>query len=236
MLKEVIEKIIDLSHARPFEVDGRQYTTKPIHPVKEPVAETVILGTLTGLADYLKADADKINPAANLIHVESFQSVALISSCAGRPFRQREKLIHAAADNPKFPFGQFMDVESFIIRLQSQFVQTDQTVAILRVVGNVTDSAVKQFSDDGVTQQVTAKAGVSRVQDLPVPNPVILAPFRTFLEIEQPESKFVFRMRSGDPAPTCAIFEADGGAWKNEAVRNIKGRLEFHTKDIAVIA
>lgn len=235
MLKTAIEKILELSEVKTFKVGDRDYSNKPIAPIKEPMAETVALGTLTGLVDYLKANVDKINPENHLIHIESYQSVILMSGCA-RPFRQREKLIHAAADNPKFPFGQFMDVENFIIRLQSQFVQTEQSAAILKVVGNITDSAVKQFSDDGVTQQVTAKAGVSRVAEIPVPNPVVLAPFRTFMEIKQPESKFVFRMRSGDPAPTCAIFEADGGAWKNEAVKWIKDWLEHCAKGITVIA
>ena len=49
--------------------------------------------------------------------------------------------------------------------------------------------------------------------DVKVPNPVTLRPFRTFIEVEQPESKFIFRMREGG---RCAIFEADGahGSWR----------------------
>ena len=36
-------------------------------------------------------------------------------------------------------------------------------------------------------------------------------------------------MQSG---PTCALFEADGGAWRNEAMLNIKKYLEANLKDI----
>lgn len=56
-----------------------------------------------------------------------------------------------------------------------------------------------------------------------VPNPVELAPYRTFLEVEQPESQFIFRMKDG---PRCAIFEADGGAWRNQAITNIREYLK----------
>ncbi|GET15220.1 hypothetical protein SN4111_14820 [Ligilactobacillus agilis] len=55
------------------------------------------------------------------------------------------------------------------------------------------------------------------------PNPVLLAPYRTFIEVKQPENKFIFRMKDG---PRGAIFEADGGAWRNQAILNIKTFLE----------
>ena len=41
--------------------------------------------------------------------------------------------------------------------------------------------------------------------------------------MDQPTSAFVFRI---DKAGRCALFEADGGIWKNEAMENIKDYLE----------
>ena len=38
--------------------------------------------------------------------------------------------------------------------------------------------------------------------------------FRTFLEVEQPESEFLLRV---DPDEGIGFFEADGGIWKLEA-------------------
>lgn len=58
-----------------------------------------------------------------------------------------------------------------------------------------------------------------------IPNPVVLKPYRTFLEVDQPESAFIFRMKEGHGVE-CAIFEADGGAWMMEAMQNIKAYLE----------
>ncbi|MED3469309.1 hypothetical protein P4485_32040, partial [Bacillus thuringiensis] len=87
------------------------------------------------------------------------------------------------------------------------------------VIGNVVDEMVKGIEDDGVSQAVTVKTGTATRGQAKVPNPVELMPYRTFVEVEQPESRFVFRMREG---ARCGLFEADGGAWKLEAMNNIK--------------
>src|SRR5690606_26037278 len=107
-------------------------------------------------------------------------------------------------------------------KLQSAFVKNDDRDVILKVVGNVKEEDVKTYGDDGVSQSVTAKVGVATVGQVEVPNPVSLKPYRTFAEVEQPESEFIFRMKNG---PRCSLFEADGGAWKLQAISNIKSYL-----------
>lgn len=68
-------------------------------------------------------------------------------------------------------------------------------------------------------------------------NPIVrLTPFRTFSNVEQPASDFLFRIKEGG---TAALFEADGGAWENEARRNIAMFLRTELeelKDIITIA
>jgi hypothetical protein len=94
---------------------------------------------------------------------------------------------------------------------------------LLKVIGNVEEKNVRQTGDNGIAQAVTIKTGVATADDVLVPNPVSLAPFRTFLEVEQPISDFIFRMKDG---PKGAIFEADGGAWRNQAISNVREYLE----------
>lgn len=236
MIKEAIEKIEQMSVPILFNFSGdRVFSSKVIHAVHNPSPAPLHLKTLTGLRDYLQENVDKLEPETLLLHVIDPAAVELISHLK-TPWFSRDTLLVVENDTMKFPFGNFMDSENFIIKMQSMFVQDEQTEIILKVVGNITDGTVTGFRDDGVSQQVTAKAGVSRVENIPVPNPVSLAPFRTFLEIEQPVSKFVFRMRSGDSSPAVALFEADGGAWKGTAVLKIKEWLLANTKGIAVIA
>ena len=98
---------------------------------------------------------------------------------------------------------------------------------ILKFAGTMESGTVAEYGDDGISQKATVKTGIASKSDAIVPNPVKLRPYRTFVEVEQPVSDFVFRVQDNGRGISCAIFEADGGAWKNAAMKNIKNYLEF---------
>lgn len=52
---------------------------------------------------------------------------------------------------------------------------------------------------------------------------VALRPFRTFLEVEQPESEFLLRL---DDDGNVGLFEADGGMWQQTAKASIAAYFE----------
>src|SRR5690606_31882265 len=112
---------------------------------------------------------------------------------------------------------------SFNILLQSCFVDNSHRASLLSIVGNIQEENVATVGDNGTSQQVTAKTGIATLAPVILPNPVMLKPFRTFVEIPQPESGFVFRMQSG---PKAALFEADGGEWKITAMQSIREYLD----------
>lgn len=56
--------------------------------------------------------------------------------------------------------------------------------------------------------------------------------YRTFLEVEQPASDFVFRVGESRGEPTFKLTEADGGRWKLDAMANIKMYLEAALENI----
>ena len=58
---------------------------------------------------------------------------------------------------------------------------------------------------------------------------VLLRPFRTFLEVEQPESEFLLRVH---PEEGIGFFEADGGIWKLEAKKNIADYFNTNLADL----
>lgn len=78
------------------------------------------------------------------------------------------------------------------------------------------------YGDDGVTQKTTIKQGIASKADVLVPNPVTLIPYRTFLEVKQPESEFVFRIKDAGGTPVFKIVEAEGGLWKNVTMKEIR--------------
>lgn len=100
------------------------------------------------------------------------------------------------------------------------------------MAGNVEDRSVAKYSDDGMTQKATIKSGLANVEDVIVPNPVILNPFRTFFEIGSIATPFVFRLRNGGTGVNCALFEADGGMWKQQAVHEIAEYLSCQLADV----
>jgi hypothetical protein len=64
-----------------------------------------------------------------------------------------------------------------------------------------------------------------------------LAPYRTFREVDQPVSDFVFRLRGRhEGTPMCALFEADSGRWKLDAVSAVATWLSKNIEGIPVVA
>lgn len=223
MIKEALEYIMRLAVPETIDIEGRQYSTLNISPIKEPVPAALEVSNLTSLVDYIKSNVDQ-RPFPLIVHVCSPTEVELRSTLFGS-FEQRYSLINTKAQTPDFRFGNWYDQEQFIIAMQSKFQMSEHLALVLSLVGGLTDGLVKTFGDDGVSQTVQAKAGIAKVADVAVPNPVTLIPYRTFVEVEQPASKFVFRMRSGRELPEMALFEADGGAWKNVAMKNVREYL-----------
>lgn len=224
MLKEFAEFFLAKTNAEVLEIDGREYTTQPVVPVYDGQPNSLSLATLTGLVDYCKANVDERELPKLIVHVEDEANVKLLSALHGG-FAQRDCLLCVKASLLKMPFNSWVQAEAFNIAMQSLFVDTEDRAAVLKVIGNIRENAVKDTSDDGVSQEVVAKVGIGRVGNAKVPNPVTLKPYRTFAEVDQPASQFVFRMRSGGNGPECMLVEADGGAWRNLARQNIKDYL-----------
>jgi len=219
-LVALINRGIELSTPNMIMVDDRQYSDKKLCPVLDPTPDPINLSTLESLVDYAKKEA----PANPIIHVVSPVKVRLVS-CLHGDFQQRSIFAEAVCCPPSFDFGRFHMHEDFMISLQALFVETPDRVTVMSVIGNIADENVAAFEDDGISQKVTVKSGITRRSEEKVPNPVNLAPYRTFSEVTQPVSPFILRMKQGSPLPSVALFEADGGLWKLNAIQNIKDFL-----------
>lgn len=226
-IKEALEYIVKMRKPEIVEVNGETYADKQLtRVVHNPKAVEIEMSTLTSLVEYIKGNVDQIEDKM-IVHVVSPTDVRLYSSLDLD--RSREYMVHVSHSTPRFDFGKFIDHETFCINIQSKFIRDDETdrELILKFAGTVEDGTVAQYGDDGVTQKATVKTGISSKADAVVPNPVRLRPYRTFPEVEQPASDFIFRMKSDKCyGIMCAVFEADGGAWKNEAMESIKKYLQ----------
>lgn len=238
MIKEAIDRVLQLAPAQMTVIGGLEYSDKPLHLITPPAAKTLNVHTLTGLVDLITARLDNFEPAISVIHVTSYKEVELIAKNADGYGRRHEYICAQLPDEPGFRFGTFMSGEEFIIGLQALFESTDDQAALLKTTSNMTAENVTTSTDDGISQAVGMRKGVVLQGVETVKRRVTLAPYRTFREIEQPRSEFVFRVRQaqeGQP-PQCALFEADGGRWKLDAMLAIKEWLKAKVTDIAIVA
>lgn len=231
MIKEALKYVVGLSEPFIENLNGRIFSDKALEEVvTERYADSFALTTLSSLVEYIKVNVESMK-GYMFVHVQSPTKVQVFSTLDF--FRKREYVVNVYANLPEITTNRFIDRETFNIALQSKFEETTDKTLLLKFVGTVEEGTVQEYGDDGVTQKATIKTGIASRGDAIVPNPVVLKPYRTFTEVEQPESAFVFRMKSDRCGGVeCAIFEADGGAWKNKAMENVKAYLKEALKDV----
>jgi hypothetical protein len=224
MLKEFIEKIIDMVPTQIIELEcdnDRRYSNKPMHPIKVRT-NNVMIHTLSGLIEFIKNTTCIYG-----IQIINTDEVSLLKEdcdwnetypiCTAKCFK---------SSNP-FNYGYKYDIETFIIKLQSEFVQNDDRDSLLRLVSSLTSGSSQTNEDDGISQKVTIKRGVTLKGEAVINPRVNLRPYRTFHEVEQPESAYIFRVYQEENAqPKVSLHEADGAIWQHEAVLNILSYLK----------
>lgn len=202
--------------ARIVEFDGKHFTNGNFHILRhKDKAETLGFNNLSSIVPILRNEIAKGEFYTPLyIVINDHQNVSVITALDSEC--DRERPYEVQAESCGFTFGRYYDYEEFVIALRSEFVQNegrDQLLAFLRKISEINGVEV---ADDGVTQSVTTNSTVSGAAMIPPIHK--LAPYRTFTEVMQPESEFLFRVRKGGQF---ALYEADGGAWKQKARENI---------------
>lgn len=228
MLKEAMQFLLD-NTGKQVEIEKRGYSTSKLYDIRDPLPETLVFTTLTSLCEY----------ARHILESGSYffqvTNEGLVEIVFNQLDKWGQKHVIARADLHNYPetfaFDDFLNQEDFIIGLMSQFVSSQMREKLLAVIGNMSNENITNANDDGVTQSVAMKAGVVLKSRAELPNPVMLKPFRTFIELDQPESPFILRVKQqgSGTVPTVALFEADGGAWKLDAIAKAKA---FLTKEL----
>lgn len=234
---DFVQAIIDNSKTEVLKINGVEYASAPVTDVRkqDPEPRALKLATLDSLISYLEANLDDLAKTKLMIHIESPEKVSLVSTLFG-DFRQRTTYVYAEPVGKSFSFGQCYDNESFIVALQTLFADSPTRNNLIRLLSSIRDEDVKTHDDDGSTQVVTAKTGLALYATVNVPNPVLLRPYRTFREVEQPESLFVFRLTSNKQAkPSATLYEADGGSWKLAAMQSIATYLGTGIVDVTIL-
>ena len=233
-LKEAIEFIANLATdaevPQTIDIYGKEYSKERLYRVDEvDMAVPIMATTLTSLVDYIKECAEELHKKM-ILQVEGPREVRLFSTLLDE--RKRETLFKVEAMLPSFEYGREYGQEAFLVALQSCFAPSEHREAVAVLTSNIVNTQSATYSDDGISQQAVMKTGITSKEPVLVPNPVTLTPYRTFSEVEQPASSFVFRIGESRGEPAFKLVEADGGRWKSEAVRNVKEYLVKALADI----
>jgi len=213
VIKEALEYLVGLAPTETFEYEGLQYTSNQLCAVLPPLPDVVKLNTLESIALFVNG--------------EHISGEFLISPQSVGFFGPEDKwcrkphLARSVAIVPNFQPGGYQPHEQFILWVLTHFEDDAERQRLLAFAGNVRNESIQTSEDDGVTQIAAVKRG-AKLKEEGWKNPVMLAPFRTFDEVAQPKSRFIFRIRDD---LQMGLWTVEDNAWKLEAMRAIKSQL-----------
>ena len=223
-LIQVIDPEIDSGSTFAVTSDGNAVELRPTidHP------DTLPLHSLDALVKMVQTEAAK---TAEPLYVTIPNHLTV--RCFGQPDAEarffRQVYYEArATDVPGFRDG-FREQEKAIIELRSRFAPGEGVDYLLDLLSRISKDSGVATTDNGVSQTVEARQGIALKATVQLRPRVPLRPFRTFQEVEQPESEFLLRM---DEEGNIGLFEADGGMWKLTARQTVKAFLEAKLADL----
>lgn len=227
MLEKAIQKIVTLAENKTYEINGQNYSDRNLVRIPKHIEKPnhFSLSGLDGVAKLIRAEIGRLD-APLFVRVTTPTQVDVFTTYLED--MDRNKVYVASAEVPGFRDGYEGHMET-IIRLRSRFAPNDGQEYLLKLLSTMNMEQSAQSVDNGVTQTVTAKQGISLAHTVTVKPIVKLKPYRTFLEVDQPESEFLLRI---DENGRVGLFEADGGAWKLAAKKNVVDYFEETLKDM----
>jgi len=207
--EEAIKRIQETYHKyETIEKDGRTWEIYPqgmlFKEIIPHLVDCLRISTLSGLVKFIECFPD-IAATKLFIHIAGIGQVCLISD-PDPTYRRREYYIEAEAPTDWPEQREYASIERFIVYLMTHFENDENLVKLLGFLGSIKTEDVLQADDDGVSQQVTVKTGITTVAAATVPNPLELRPFISFPEIQPPKQLYIFRMKKGsDMNPLCSL-------------------------------
>lgn len=220
MLKEFAAFLVGLGEDKTIvtkEINGETYAKGNIARIAPHVdrPDKITVNGLDSIAKLVRNELDLAENRPIYIRVCGPRSVEVFTTLDS--YMERDYLYDAVCDAPDIKGG-WMTQEEAIIKLRSSFISNEGTDYLLDLLSRICKEDNVSSDDNGVSQTVTARQGISLKHFEPVRSRISLRPYRTFTEVEQPESEFILRL---DDEGRVGLIEADGGAWCMKAKDNI---------------
>lgn len=228
MIKEAIKHIQETAN-KPFlrEIGWNTYIIdregqyQQIKPDLEYPQE-LTLTSLDALVKMVKTEASEMDAPLYITIPDHLTAI-----CFGQPDAElrydRVNYYRAkATDVPGWQSDVKMGFEEMQIALRTRFQETPDAAYAMKLLSDITTGGKITFNDNGIATSVVTQKGVALQANEAIRPIVKLKPYRTFQEVEQPESPFLIRVSERG----ISFTEADGGMWKLTARQTIKAFLE----------
>lgn len=227
MLKEFIKHIQDTTQPLIKDIDGATFRITGDGDVQEiePIIyhpDTLRLNSLDALVKLVKTEALMVKP---LLYITIPDHMTVRCFAQPEPDKRyfREVYYEAkATDIPGWAEKAQLGFEEAQIALRTRFQETPDTVYAMKLLSDISCGAKVVYNDNGIATTVTTQKGVAMQTNVQIKPLIKLRPYRTFQEVEQPESIFLIRLNDRG----ISFVEADGGMWKLQARETIKAHLE----------
>lgn len=223
-----IRKIVDEIKTT-VEVDGNVYMRDGFHKITPPrLKGSVTLPTLEG---FIRA-ANIKGKYPRVVKIISPREVGLYELDEANQYEVQ--LAYCKLELDEFRYDQYMPMDSFRVNLLTKFVPSKDREALIKYISKITEKSEVRLEDDGVTINTTIEVGTSgaNMELTAFSSELNLKPRRTFPDIDQPETKLLFRMKNKNEM---ALFDFSDGTWINKACYDLFVFLSSGLKDVKII-
>lgn len=228
MLKAFIEHIQKTARPLIETVGGSTFRITSDGDVKEILPtifhpDTLPLNSLDALIKMVKTEAPRYTKTPLYITIPDHLKV----QCFTQPdpdkrcFRQVYYEANAT-DVPGWESGVKLGFEEMQIALRTRFQETPDAIYAMKLLSDITSGGKITLNDNGIATSVVTNKGIALQSNEAIRPIVKLKPYRTFQEVNQPESSFLIRVSERG----ISLTEADGVMWKLAARETIKKFLE----------
>lgn len=227
MLKEFIAHIQETTRPQIIEIGGSTFAVNADGGANElrPMIDhpdTLPLTSLDALVKLVRSEAAGVESPLYITIPDH-----LTVCCFGQPkpdarYHRQVYYEAKATDVPGWDAKVTLPFEEMQIALRTRFQETKDTPYVQKLLSEISTGAKITFNDNGVATTIVTKKGIDLQANETIRPIVSLRPYRTFQEVDQPESVFLIRINERG----ISTIEADGGMWKLKARETVKAFLE----------
>lgn len=178
--------------------------------------KTIFSNSLQSIPDFIFNNIDGVKPEDMFVHILDHSNVKLFLKADDKKIRST---LVSCSTYPmiQFCFSRWMDPKKMVIELYGKFEWSGDIESVIEKASSIQIVKTNDKNDDYESKSESVHTGNQE-------KIFSLSPHRTYPEIIQPQSRFIFKtdVKEGN----CQLIESDGGHWKIDAHAKIKKWLK----------